>query len=160
MRQLKNERPKIPVKRTRKTKPTAQQIKAFNIALKNPNKPMIEVMREAGYAENTAIAPSKNLLGTETWQQLMNEYLPDEHLIKVHREIIDSPREIRTYVKGELTTEVTETSPQQTKGLDMAYKLKGRYQDVTIDKALIVNVSQPIASKYGSIPKQIERHID
>lgn len=139
--------PKI-VKRTYRTKPTAKQFKAFTIALKNPEKPMYKVMKEAGYAERSAVAPHQNLQSSPTWQQLMDTYIPDDHLIKVHREIIDSPREIRTYVKGELTTEVTETSPQQTKGLDMAYKLKGRYSDVTIDKAMIVNISAPIASKY------------
>jgi hypothetical protein len=54
-----------------------------------------------------------------------------------------------------LTEETEETDSNAVKALDMAYKLKGRYQDINVDKAIIINMTPSIADKYK--PKTIEK---
>ncbi len=39
----------------------------------------------------------------------------------------------------------------------MAYKLKGRYSDMAIDKAIIINMTSSIADKYK--PRQVEKYV-
>jgi len=127
---------------------TMKQKRAAKIKLENPQMPMGKVMVAAGYSEKTAIVPS-DLTESKGWLELMEEYLPDKHLGVKHREFLDSPRITRKYFKGELEFETEETSPEAVKALDMAYKLKGRYKDVNIGQALIVNLSESAAKKYA-----------
>lgn len=125
-----------------------KQKRAAKIKLENPKKSMREVMVEAGYSKKTANNPQE-LTDTKGWQELLEEYLPDNHLGVKHREFLDSPRLTRKYVKGEIEYETEETSPEAVKALDMAYKLKGRYKDINIGQALIVNLSPSVAKKYA-----------
>ncbi len=83
----------------------------------------------------------------------MNKFLPDNHLMKRHKEFLDAPRQIRTYKKGDLVSETEETDPSAVKALDMAYKLKGRYNSESDgNKTLIINVSGESASRYKVLP--------
>lgn len=127
---------------------TQKAKKAAKIALENPNMPMRQVMKKAGYSQATADHP-KDLTESKGWQELMEEYLPDKHLAEMHKQFLDSPRIITRYVKGEIVDEYEETSPQAVKALDMAYKLKKRYSDTNINGVMIVNLSPAAASKYG-----------
>ena len=130
---------------------TMKQKRAAKIKLENPSKSMREVMLSAGYSASTADNPQE-LTETKGWQELMDEFLPDVHLTTKHREFLDSPRVTRKFLKGELEYETEETSPEAVKALDMAYKLKGRYKDVNIGQALIVNLSESASRKYGINP--------
>lgn len=127
---------------------TVKAKRAAKIKLENPRKPMGEVMIEAGFTEATSKHP-KQLTESKGWQQLMEDFLPDKHLADKHREFLDSPKITRKYVKGEIEYEVEETSPEAVKALDMAYKLKGRYKEINIGQALIVNLSPSVAKKYA-----------
>lgn len=127
---------------------TIKAKRAAKIKLENPRKPMGEVMLEAGYKESTTKHP-KHLTDSKGWSELMEEYLPDKHLGEKHREFLDSPRVVRKYTKGEIEYETEETSPEAVKALDMAYKIKGRYKEINIGQALIVNLSPSVAKKYA-----------
>lgn len=106
-------------------------------------------MREVGYADVTARKPS-NVTASPTFQALLDEYLPEQHLAGKHREFLDAKRIIRTYVKGDLKEETEETDGNAVKALDMAYKLRGKYADKTGNNILIINVSNQSADRYKS----------
>ncbi len=108
--------------------PTVKQKRAAKIKLEHPEMPMGRVMVEAGYSKTSSISPKK-LTERDGWAELMEKYLPDEHLGEKHREFLDSSRVVRIFVKGELTSEVSETDPSAVKALDIAYKIKGRYKE-------------------------------
>lgn len=104
-------------------------------------------MREVGYSVESAKNPQK-ITATQTFQALLDEYLPEQHLSRKHREFLDSKRIIRTYVKGDLKEETEETDSNAVKALDMAYKLRGKYADKTGNNILIINVSNQSADRY------------
>lgn len=117
-------------------------------------------MRAVGYSERTAKVPSK-VTRSKGWHELMQKYLPDNHLGVKHREFLDAPRLIRTYKKGDMVSETIETDPSAVKALDMAYKLKGRYNsEESGGKTLIINISGESASRYGVSPTVHEPIVD
>ncbi len=130
---------------------TQKAKRAAKIKLEHPEMPMGKVMLAAGYSKETSEKP-QNLTESKGWQELMAEYLPDKLLAEKHKEILNSPRIVTRYVKGEIVDEYEETSPQAVKALDMAYKLKKRYSDTNINGVMIVNLSPAAASKYGINP--------
>ena len=127
---------------------TIKAKRAAKIKLENPSKPMGQVMLEAGYAKSVSTKP-KHLTDSKGWNEIMEDYLPDKHLLSKHKEFLDTPRLVRKWVKGEIEYENEETSPEAVKALDMAYKLKKRYSDMNIGQALIVNLSETVAKKYA-----------
>lgn len=127
---------------------------AIQIYVANRGISKAEAMRRAGYSEATARNP-KNLTTTKSWQELMDEYLPDEGLAKKHDVLLQAkkieradfpayvphdvirqmlleadctPRNFETNPKTEVTS-VWYWAPDyraQASALDLAYKLKGR----------------------------------
>ena len=89
----------------------------------NVSKTMIEV----GYAPSTAKNPME-LTKSKGWKELMEEYLPDTLLAEKHNELLTVPKITKIMRKG-TTTEIEESTDTHaiSKGLDMAYKLKGSY---------------------------------
>lgn len=65
-------------------------------------------MRLAGYSSASAKDPQR-LTRSKGWQKLMDKYLPDNKLLKVHRELLDNP-----------------DWRARDAGLDKAYKIKGK----------------------------------
>ena len=107
--------------------PTNKQKEAVKILSENIGKPIGEAMREAGYSKSTSETPQR-LTESKGFQQLMDEYLPDELLAEKHKELLTAPKKVRHYIKGDLESEYEELDTQAvSKGLDMAYKLKGSY---------------------------------
>lgn len=106
---------------------TEKQKRAASIAIANPDKPMGQVLREAGYSLSTATKP-KAVTDRIGWNELLEEHLPDALLATKHKELLTVPRKIRKSVRGDLVEEIEEVDSQALgKGLDMAYKLKGHY---------------------------------
>lgn len=83
-----------------------------------------KTMREVGYAENTAKKPS-NLTNSKGWQELMEKNIPDSLLLRKHKELLNKTEVIYSK-EGELIREDIDAQAV-SKGLDMGYKLKGRY---------------------------------
>ena len=114
--------------------------KAFDNMVENGGN-ISQAMIKAGYSKNTAKTPSK-LTNTKTFQALTQKYLPDDVLLTKHRELLEVPRKMRTYIKGDLQTEIEELDSQAVgRGLDMAYKLKGAYaaekHEITVPKPIM-----------------------
>lgn len=95
---------------------TMKQKLASKKILENPHRPISEVMEEVGYAHNTAIHP-KDLTESNGWKQLMDKYLPDDELLKVHKRGLNARlgRKPNYHV--------------QYQYLDLGYKVKGKYLD-------------------------------
>jgi hypothetical protein len=157
------------------------------IVLKNiteNHRSVSRAMIEAGYSKHTASKPS-NLTKTKSWQELMQQYLPDDLLAQKHFELLNSTNidhlvfplgpkgqdddnfsggkvdkskkkdairvertsltdkeiiemladvncKVRRIVHGETARHVyfwSADNKARKDGLDMAYKMKSRYQD-------------------------------
>lgn len=101
------------------------------------------------YSKRFAEHPDR-LKKSKGWEELMEQYLPDKLLGKKHRELLEVPKKVRTFIKGDLSTEYEELDSNAVKaGLDMAYKLKGKYapekHDVTSkgEKVMAINYIKP-----------------
>lgn len=70
-----------------------------------------KAMRLAGYSESSAKDPQR-LTRSKGWQQLMEKYLPDKSLLKVHKDLLEN-----------------KDWHARDAGLDKAYKIKGKYAD-------------------------------
>jgi hypothetical protein len=79
-------------------------------------KAVSKAMREVGYSEGHCRNPHL-FTRTKLWQDIIEEYLPDELLARKHKELLTKMDE-----KGELDTQAT------ARALDMAYKIKNKYQ--------------------------------
>ena len=73
-------------------------------------------MRKAGYSKAYSKNPHK-LTRSESWQELMEEYIPDSLLAEKHKALL---------TKTDKKSSEPETQAV-SKGLDMAYKLKGKF---------------------------------
>ena len=92
---------------------TIKQKKAAKKTIENYGN-VSKSMREVGYSKNTAKNP-KVLTESNGWKELMKEYIPDKLLAEKHKELLNKK------IKGELDPNAV------GKGLDMGYKLKGKY---------------------------------
>ncbi len=120
---------------------TLKQKKAVEKILENTGKPMGDILREVGYSEGTAVNPQQ-VTNSKGWKELMEEYLPDDLLAKVHQEGLEAYKVeagVRIGGREGIAAEATEIPDFSTrhKYLDSAYKLKGAYAP---DKQISVTV--------------------
>lgn len=101
-----------------------------------------EAMGQLEYSES--YAKNGNITKTDSWQELLRTYIPDELLAKRHKELLDK-REIKRTFNHELGEFIDEVTNQPDTnavkaGLDMAYKLKRRYpkEGINIEKGIII----------------------
>lgn len=148
---------KKPVKQKRK--PTLRQKILAKEMLANPGS-LSKAMRKAGYSEGY-VRNSHELTATQTWQDLLEKYLPDERLTEKHEELMEASavddffvdpkledKEIyaiakKAHVKvfmiqrgaiGGTKVYVSKAdTATQRQALDMAYKLKGVYAAERLD---------------------------
>lgn len=116
---------------------TIKQKKAFDRVVENHGN-VSKSMREAGYPDATAKNP-KNLTTSKGWQELMEKYLPEEKLAKIHKKILEK-KEILIVSDGKDGSHLEYTGqphPDVVKGLDMAFKLRGSYAP---DKSINLNI--------------------
>jgi len=112
---------------------TEKQTRAVKLTLENSvrDKPLTdkEIMAKAGYGEVIQNSP-KQVKNSKGFQELLEELLPDSKLFKRHNQLLDK-KEYRREVNDEGRVIVKKTEEIDTnavaKGLDMAYKLKGKY---------------------------------
>ena len=122
-------------KKRKNVKPTIKQKLAFAKLAENGGN-ISKTMKEVGYSAQTAKTPGK-LTKSIGWQQLMEKYLPDKMLAEKHRALLNKQEVI---VKNNNTTKeidvikTGEIDPYSVKnGLDLAYKLKGRFAPEQIE---------------------------
>lgn len=123
-------------------------------------------MRKAGYTNKSAKNP-KNLTESKGWAELMEEKLPDKLLVNKHKELLTVPIKIklRTRQRGNIIDE-EETKQLDTfaisKGLEMAYKLKGHYKEdkVGSEKAevkITQNILNVIVKAEDEVYKELKK---
>lgn len=78
---------KIDKRKTKSVSPKARNV--AKILAENHGMAMGEAMIRAGYSPITALKPS-NLTNSKGWQELMDEYLPEENVAQVHRALLNS----------------------------------------------------------------------
>jgi hypothetical protein len=80
-------------KRTARRAPTVKQIRAAKLMSENiiSDKPKTtgEIMKEAGYSDTIAVAPSK-ITQSDSFQDLLAEYMPDDDLATVHKRLLQT----------------------------------------------------------------------
>jgi len=115
---------------------TIKQKLAFQEVVKGST--LTDAMSVAGYSDSTSKRTNK-LTRTKGWSELMEEHLPDSSLAKRHRQLLNK-------------NDKDETPDVQavSKALDMAYRLKGYYEDKeTGNKTLVINLTGDSANRYG-----------
>lgn len=108
--------------------------------------PIRTAMVKAGYSKSTAerSKPGQGFL------DLLQEAIPDAYLAKRLRHWIDSDRTIRTFRKGDLTTQISEIDPSSVKAADLVLKAGRKYTDNGIsNNILVINIPKEIADKHG-----------
>jgi hypothetical protein len=109
---------------------TAKQRRALAKAAENGGN-ISAAMRAVGYSPATAKTPQK-LTESKGWKELVDEYLPDDKLAKVHSEGLEANKIISANITygdaDEKTNDFIEVPDHATrhKFLESAYKLKGR----------------------------------
>lgn len=71
------------------------------------NKPAGEILCEAGYSKSTSETPGL-VTKSKTWNELVEEFLPDTFLATKHEQLLDAKIKKRRIVKGELVDETEE----------------------------------------------------
>lgn len=106
---------------------TLRQKKAFDKALENGGN-VSKAMSESDFSPAMAKNPQK-LTRSKGWQELMDKYLPEEKLAKIHKQVLEK-KEILLVSDGKEGSHLEYTGqphPDVVKGLDMAFKLRGSY---------------------------------
>lgn len=123
--------------------PTIRQKKAFKEVVKGST--LTKAMSVAGYSPS-AVKRTNKLTNTLGWKELLETELPDGLLAERHRELLDKRETISHYEMEQIDgKEMKVYSPIDigpdvqavTKGLDMAYKIKGTYAP---EKSVNLNV--------------------
>ncbi len=94
--------------------PTLKQKLVVKKVLENNGKSVSQAMRESGYSASTSKNPQQ-LTRSKGWLELMEIYVSEEKLMKVHSELLkDDNWRARAYA------------------LDKAYKLLGKYKETKL----------------------------
>lgn len=126
--------------------PTEKQRKAARIMAENGGNAS-KAMREAGYSAVTAATPGK-LTNSKGFRELLDEYLPEQKLLQVHKEGLDAKKVISARVTskeaGVDTDDFIEVPdhPTRHKFLETGYQLRGKLRPEAID--LQFNVLIPV----------------
>lgn len=125
---------------TKKEKPTSavkiRQKKLLKKILETTGKPVSvsQSMKEVGYGKGYAKNPQL-LTKTKSWQDLMEEYLPDDLILESHNKLLKKTKVIYS-ITGDVI-ETDEIDPNAvSKGVDMAYKIKGKYAPEKVEHTI------------------------
>ena len=112
--------------------PTIKQKKAFKKVLKGST--ISGAMKEVGYSDTTCTTTGK-LTNTQGWQELMDKYLSEEDLAKVHKEGLKAVKITRSdkeeYIDPDYNT--------RHKYLETGYKLRKKYDDSGVQVNVLIN---------------------
>lgn len=101
-----------------------------------------ELMLEAGYSKSYSITPGQ-VKKTKNWQTTMDKYLPEDLIARRHKQLLNKKETlIEEDVHGNKKIVRSKEIHVQSvaKGVEMGYRLRGRYQDkvaLDIDSAKV-----------------------
>ena len=98
-----------------------QKLVASNL-LENTGKSVSQAMKEAGYKEGSYKNPQQ-LTRSRGWAELMDQFLPEKLLLHRLKQLLNKKITYRKLIR---TKEIDSASV--AKALDMAYKIRGKYQ--------------------------------
>jgi len=102
-----------------------------------------EAMRRAGYKDTTATVPG-NMTKTKGWKELLEQYLPDDKLLKKH----DAALEAKKW--NDFTGEREEDHAIRLRAVELGYKLKNRLSDTSVTvEAKVLVLPATLIQKYG-----------
>ena len=106
--------------------PKKRQKEAFKKVMKE-GKSVTQAMKEVNYSPATIENP-KNLTESKGWQQLVKQYLPDDDLLKVHKQGLKATRIHTSHTEPD---KVIPDYATRHKYLETGYKVKGRLLPLT-----------------------------
>lgn len=109
---------------------TKQKIAASKMGVYGGN--MGKAMIAAGYSHITAKTPAK-LTKSKGWKELMDKYLPEEELTKLHKSLMMATR-IQVYNKKAHTVPDNDV---RLRALELGYKLRNKTK-------LVIEASDPL----------------
>lgn len=114
---------------------TAKQARAFANAVENGGN-LTQAMIDAGYSPATANSPGQNLTQKKVWEDLLEEYLPDDKLIQVTDEGLSATKAISALTGTQATGKTVDfvdvpDFAVRHKYLETALKLKNKLVDRT-----------------------------
>ena len=90
-------------------------------------------------------ARNGNITETDSWQELMDKHIPDSLLAKRHKELLNKREVVKefSHEQGEYLQKVIDQPDTNAvkAGLDMGYKLKGKY---AAEKHINLNIPIPL----------------
>lgn len=116
-------------------KATNKQKQLAKIILQNPSTEVGEAMREVGYSENTR---PHDITNTDSWKELMNQYLPDADILQAHQEGLKATKVVSAIIMGKDADSKTNDfidvpdHPTRLKAVELAYKVKSKFQPTTL----------------------------
>ena len=96
-----------------------------------------KAMKEVGYSDNYSKNP-QTVTSTKSWQELMEEYLPDSLIAEKHQALLNKKEQV--VIRDGKTSEIVITDEIDANavkaGIDMAYKVKGKYAPEKIEHTI------------------------
>lgn len=112
---------------------------------------------DAGYSES--YANSGHITRTKEWRNLLEKALPDELLMKVHKDGLKATNTIYASDHGQITdTQLVPDNASRFRFLDSGYKLKGKYEPTEHkieDRRTLDEVDDEIAETLSEIAEII-----
>lgn len=132
---------------------TIKQKKAFKEVVNGST--ITKAMKEAGYSIESSKRTNK-VTATKGWQELMDKFIPDKDLAKVHKEGLSATTFYSEGIgKGETVLVEKPDFSVRHKYLESGYKIKGKHLNESEgNKTLIINITGETASRYGILPEQ------
>lgn len=119
-----------------RSQPKPRIKKVFVEKLENVGKPLGQIMRENGYAENTANNPD-HVTKSKSWEMLMDEYIPESLIAETHKEAFSAMRVISAVNTNKqangATADFIDVPDWQTrmKATELGYKIRGKLTEKT-----------------------------
>lgn len=106
---------------------TNKQLRLAKEISENTVEPVGKLLLRAGYSKSTSQSP-QHILKALPFRDLFSTKISDKLILKAHKKLLTAKVRTRTFVNGKKKTEiVTEDAFALSKGVDLAYRVKGAF---------------------------------
>ncbi len=113
-------------------KPNLRMKKTAAILMESKGKSVSDAMRKAGYPATTAKNPQQ-VTRSQSWQALMDEYLPQDLIARKHQELLEAEETVFIPRGKEILERKRPDHAARKAGVDMAHKLRGNFAPEKIE---------------------------
>ncbi len=106
--------------------------KTAAILMESKGKSVSDAMRKAGYPATTAKNPQQ-VTRSQSWQALMDEYLPQDLIARKHQELLEAEETVFIPRGKEILERKRPDHAARKAGVDMAHKLRGNFAPEKIE---------------------------